>query len=1840
MKINTISIRLLILILSAVLLSACSGGDSGISSTDSSSGTSSGDSIAVNGSGVKGPLANALVTVYAFDADQEGFKKRPAIADARTNDAAAIVDLRLPKNPEELVLPLIFEFSSDDQTIDLTTGESPVIKVLRTAVTAETIDDIKAGKPVFATPLTTLAVDMAIIKSGPGATEQTFTENLDVTAGYVVSTLGFGMSKAVDIFKTPPVLSANDSSLNAQSLIAEIRTSVEAMAAIVVELQKSILSTNPNSSVSPDQILSALADDLSDGVINGLKNENAIAALRDVSDIANTITVDPSTLFVPGTLVSLNDVEQILVAEAAKTCGCDATTVSNYLANGTIDVLPKPVSLEITSSVEATLTDVVSLSNTIFQLTFSNPLDFDSVADVSNYYIVDEQGNVLEVLYSRMGHASNTVLLTTAPQGDMSYRIVVSNVIESRQPDDGSSIIAPGTPILDLSLKTAVATSNTRLVLSFSEGVSASAADFENYQILSVNDGKTLGIKGAALDANGTTVTLITDSQQDIGYTVSVNNVTTLEGDRLISQVHNTLNFLGSYDATTLPDAPAVVGAISTGNTTVIVTFSSAMNDEAENSSNYSIVQENVNGEAGALTVTGASFYGADRKTVLLTTLSQSEVAYQVTAVNVQDMHGQPIRVENSNFGYHTADTASFAGTPPGGDTIADFDEDGLLDNEEQRGWMVRIVYTDGAIVEREVTSDPTKKDTDGDGLDDRLERSLNIDPRTGDSDADSLGDAHEYNGIFSSPSMQDTDRDGLFDGEEVTFYKTSPILDDTDGDQILDGEEVILANRNPRIADLPQPAFEIESLTLDLDVRFDHILEKELVTTDEENISTTLTQARERTHSESHEAMAKVHAQYTYTNQLSIPGEDTSPFPKHTSTHELEVGAEASYTGTWSKSSVESTQKEYNRTLTTEEQVSEGETVSRRIEKARVSTLLYLKAKGDVAFTISDLQITALVPDVRNPGKFLPLATLTPDAGTNEGLENSFHLGPLADKIGPLQFTNDDVFPAQVERLQRDPTGVIFKISNYNIEDENGRKYAFSSQDVVDRTTTFVLDFGGISNKEGEELLGDSTEFYRVATSFGRTIASVADEIATQQQISSDEVYAAYGLTLDDDESLISYDLSGKNLGVVFHDVMQGVLGLKHFNLDLDVDAVDPSERLFSYATETNVKGVERIVRIRQIENNEEEEDPRQWTLLTPTGLILDAQLSFGSEEIKPDDQVLLPGTGISLAFVRDADDDGIPERLEYLHGCSDQDEDTDDDGLSDYQEVFGAPKNSDGAIINLDDKWEIDVKSVGKYEGFSSCSSPDTDDDGISDFMEYGYAKDLDPNDPEADEPAEITRNRLLATDAKSQDTDGDGVSDFDEINGYIVQLEFPRVTTGEDISECTDEIDDTTSASGILFDKVKCITDPLSPSSDADALPDGAEIVFHSDPTVKDAGDISDIDGDGLLGREETDGWPVTFLYYKPTVIGDYHEVTCDERGSGCQTAQIVDCVTGTVCKLLFEFDTYGGLLPTSDPTDPDTDGDGLWDSLEQDISLAPNSSYTGSTHPNYVDTDLDGRSDFEELMGYPYNPATLDASKPYQGTVQDPVRTNPLDQDSDRDGRSDGVEVNESWLVQIVGVPDSDDVFSNPNEANIDNDGLNDFEEYKHKTDPNDPNTDGDEDVFLIKDGDEIKLGLNPLDPNDMCVQITFTSFKVLHDFLNIDQGDVRGDVRVRRYSNGTVGTHYLWQNFTTYNTVDDGVEEFVSGTQYTTYALMSDVQSIQVSTTDFQFRPVAGSWWDAWDGNLVVKSSEFDSENKEIKFSYSKGFNGTGGSFEPYFNFKVMTGTDVNANPDETFCQGL
>lgn len=167
---------------------------------------------------------------------------------------------------------------------------------------------------------------------------------------------------------------------------------------------------------------------------------------------------------------------------------------------------------------------------------------------------------------------------------------------------------------------------------------------------------------------------------------------------------------------------------------------------------------------------------------------------------------------------------------------------------------------------------------------------------------------------------------------------------------------------------------------------------------------------------------------------------------------------------------------------------------------------------------------------------------------------------------------------------------------------------------------------------------------------------------------------------------------------------------------------------------------------------------------------------------------------------------------------------------------------------------------------------------------------------------------------------------------------------------------------------------------------------------------------------------------------------------------------------------------------DPTNPDTDGDGLLDGAEvygPDRTLGPDDLGTGDeTDPFNPDTDGDGLTDGFELT--PGNPCVtnpndddtdgdnLKDKEEIEGTPP----TDPCDNDEDKDGLTDDQEV-----LGTLGY------FTDPTDPDSDNDGLNDYEELityaSYNINPLRADTDGDG----LSDSDEI-FGSPPTDPDNV------------------------------------------------------------------------------------------------------------------------------------------------------------
>jgi uncharacterized repeat protein (TIGR02543 family) len=137
-------------------------------------------------------------------------------------------------------------------------------------------------------------------------------------------------------------------------------------------------------------------------------------------------------------------------------------------------------------------------------------------------------------------------------------------------------------------------------------------------------------------------------------------------------------------------------------------------------------------------------------------------------------------------------------GTDP---TKQDTDNDGVKDSTD----ALPLDPTETLDSDHDGIGDNTETDDDNDGLSDVDEiNTHHTNPKLADSDGDGLSDPDELQVHTTNPNIADTDNDGLNDGEEFLTHHTNPKVNDTDADGFLDGYEVLTGKSPLDIADHP----------------------------------------------------------------------------------------------------------------------------------------------------------------------------------------------------------------------------------------------------------------------------------------------------------------------------------------------------------------------------------------------------------------------------------------------------------------------------------------------------------------------------------------------------------------------------------------------------------------------------------------------------------------------------------------------------------------------------------------------------------------------------------------------------------------------------------------------------------------------------------------------------------------------------------------------------------------------------------------------------------------------------------------------------------------------------
>ncbi|MCY3413331.1 MAG: hypothetical protein INQ03_16955 [Candidatus Heimdallarchaeota archaeon] len=328
-----------------------------------------------------------------------------------------------------------------------------------------------------------------------------------------------------------------------------------------------------------------------------------------------------------------------------------------------------------------------------------------------------------------------------------------------------------------------------------------------------------------------------------------------------------------------------------------------------------------------------------------------------------------------------------------------------------------------------------------------------------------------------------------------------------------------------------------------------------------------------------------------------------------------------------------------------------------------------------------------------------------------------------------------------------------------------------------------------------------------------------------------------------------------------------------------------------------------------------------------------------------------------VEYVLGEDADGDGLASFFEDIYGTSDNNPDSDGDGLTDGYGPFGEltyrsdPTNPDTDNDGLTDYeevvgWQVELISKNGLIIEKVTSDPtkgDTDGDGVYDT----YEKNLKTNPRSGDTDGDGLTDREeqdIGTSMLNKDTDFDGIDDYTEVNSAFVNIYYD--------------------AEGYENEQIYYLN-PNSPDSDNDNITDYAEVYIY-----KSTGTNKDTDRDGILDWDEIN-----------TYMTDINNADTDGDG----LADGIEIQGFTIPIIMFSGGVYSeeGLVleepevmkynvtVVTDPLRMDTDGDGLtdWEELMGDTSNVGD--------PTSVDSDSDGIIDIfdSQRLVSDFTPAEL-------------------------------------------------------------------------------------------------------------------------------------------------------------------------------------------------------------------------------------------------------------------------
>ena len=743
-----------------------------------------------------------------------------------------------------------------------------------------------------------------------------------------------------------------------------------------------------------------------------------------------------------------------------------------------------------------------------------------------------------------------------------------------------------------------------------------------------------------------------------------------------------------------------------------------------------------------------------------------------------------PLDPDSDDDGILDGDEVNVHGTDP---NDPDSDDDGLSDGEE-----VNVHGTD-----------PNHPDSDGDGLLDPFEVANGFDPLVGgdetqDPDLDGLDNFAEQ-AAGTDPLDPDTDHDGLSDGDEVNVRGTDPLDPDSDGDGLLDGFEVA-HGFNPLLGGEETQDPDLDGL--------DNLGEQTAGTdphdadTDDDGLSDAEEVSRVRTVPFGPQQVITTAAD----NALSVFAADLD---------------------------------------------GDGDPDALSASGRDDKIAWYENRLDEASADFGPQQVITTAAD----GAFSVFAADLDGDGDPDALSASRSDDKIAWHENRLDEASADFGPQRVITTAADNVLSVFAADLDGDGDPDVLSASFADDKIAwyeNRLDEASADFGP------QQLITPSSSVQQLFSVFAADLdgdgdpdvlsASADDDKIAWYENRLDEASADFGpqqvitTAADRARSVFAADLDGDG----DPDVLSASSGddkIAWYENRLDEVSADfgPQQAIttaadgaFSvFAADLDGDGDPDVLSASR------SDDKIAW---------YENRLDEASADFGPQQLITTAANGARSVFAADLDGDGDPDALSASEsdnkiawyenpGTNPLDPDTDDDGLSDGDEVNvhgtnpGDPDSDDDGLL---DGEEVNVHGTEPLD-------PDTDGDGLSDSFEVvnGFNPLLggeETQDPDADDLDNLAE-QAAGTDPNDADTDADGLLD-----GFEVANRFNPLLGGEETqdpdSDGLDNLAEQTAG-----------TDPFDPDSDDDGLSDGDEVNVHAtDPLDRDS------DDDGTSDRVE--------------------------------------------------------------------------------------------------------------------------------------------------------------------------------------------------------------------------------------------------------------------------------------------------------------------------------------------------------------------------------------------------